>query len=75
MRAESRPQQRVEDDKENNHQNKWVHCLARCLSLGLLLLLGLPALGAALSLDVLVINSKGLVNLGLQGTFVLDAVY
>jgi hypothetical protein len=43
------------------------------LSLGLLLLLGLTAL-AALSLDVLVIDSQGLIDLGLQSGIVLDTV-
>jgi hypothetical protein len=43
------------------------------LSLGLFLLLGLTAL-AALSFDVLVIDSQGLVDLGLESGIILDTV-
>lgn len=42
------------------------------LSLGLLLLLGLASL--ALRLDVLVVHSQGLVDLGLESALVLDPV-
>lgn len=41
------------------------------LSLGLFLLL---ALGRALGLDVLIVHSKGLVDLGLQSSLVLSAM-
>lgn len=46
------------------------------LSLGLFLLLDLAALGgrATLLLDVLVVDSKSLIDLGLQGRLFLDAV-
>ena len=40
-----------------------------CLSLGLLLLLGLIS---ALRLDVLVVHGKSLVDLGLEGSLVLS---
>lgn len=46
--------------------------MAEALGLGLLLLLRLTTL--SLGLDVLIVDSKGLVDLGLQGTFVLDPV-
>jgi hypothetical protein len=42
-----------------------------CLSLSLLLLLGL-ALGGALGLDVLIVDSESLVDLGLEGNLILD---
>jgi hypothetical protein len=51
--------------KEILHQN---------LSLGLLLLLGLAALSGALRLDVLVVDCKSLVDLGLKSALILDAV-
>lgn len=43
------------------------------LSLGLLLLLGLTTIGA-LSLDVLVVDSKSLVDLGLESSIVLNTM-
>ncbi|CAF3461033.1 unnamed protein product [Fusarium graminearum] len=43
------------------------------LGLGLLLLLGLTTFGG-LSLDVLVVDSEGLVDLGLESRFVLNAI-
>lgn len=43
------------------------------LSLGLFLLLGLTAL-AALGLDILVIDSQGLIDLGLESGIVLNPV-
>jgi hypothetical protein len=45
------------------------------LSLGLLLLLlSLATLGAALSLDVVIVDSEGLVDLGLQSGVILNTV-
>lgn len=44
------------------------------LSLGLLLLLSLATLGAALSLDVVVVDGEGLVDLGLQSGVILNTV-
>jgi hypothetical protein len=46
----------------------------RHLSLGLIVFLGFAAVRGALRLDVFVIDSKSLIDLGLKGTLVLNPV-